>query len=96
MRSRLTVKLLGESLEQHCEVAFNQLRATAFRNAEFGKDNDVVDGTKGDYIYREATDDGAELISIMFEMKAEASDSVHTKKNEDHLKKLDQDRRKKK
>lgn len=96
MKSKLTVKLLGESLEQHCEVAFNQLRATAFRNAEFGKDNDVVDGTKGDYIYREATDDGAELISIMFEMKAEASDSVHTKKNEDHLKKLDQDRRKKK
>ncbi len=96
MKSKLTVKLLGESLEQHCEVAFNQLRATAFRNAEFGKDNEVIDGTKGDYIYRESTEDGAELISIMFEMKTESPDSIHTKKNEDHLKKLDQDRKKKK
>lgn len=95
MKSKLSVKLLGESLEQHCEVAFNQLRATAFKNAQFGKDNDVVDGTKGDYIYRESTSDGAELISIMFEMKNESPDSVHTKKNEDHLKKLDQDRTKK-
>lgn len=96
MKAKLSVKLLGESLEQHCEVAFNQLRATAFRKAEFGKDNDVVEGTKGDYIYREFTDDGAELISIMFEMKTESQDSKHTKKNEDHLKKLDHDRCKKK
>lgn len=95
MKSKLSVKLLGESLEQHCEVAFNQLRATAFRNAQFGKDNEVVEGTKGDYIFRELTTDGAELISIMFEMKNESPDSAHTKKNEDHLKKLDQDRKKK-
>lgn len=95
MRSKLTVKLLGESLEQHCEVAFNQLRATAFRNAQFGKDNDAVDGTKGDYIYREFLDDDTELVSIMFEMKNEADDSSHRKKNADHFKKLDADRRKK-
>ena len=97
MRSRLTVKLLGESLEQHCEVAFNQLRATAFRNAEFGKDNETVGGTKGDYIFRERTETGAEVISIMFEMKTEAEGSkTRSKKtNESHLKKLDDDRRKK-
>lgn len=97
MRSRLTVKLLGENLEQHCEVAFNQLRATAFRNSEFGKDNDAVDGTKGDYIFRERTETGAELISIMFEMKTEAegSQARNKKTNESHLKKLDDDRRKK-
>lgn len=95
MRSKLTVKLLGESLEQHCEVAFNQLRATAFQNAEFGKDNDAVEGTKGDYIYREKTEDGTELVSIMFEMKNESDDSTHRKKNADHFKKLDADRRKK-
>lgn len=97
MRSRLSVKLLGESLEQHCEIAFNQLRATAFRNSEFGKDNEAVDGTKGDYIFREKTEGGAELISIMFEMKTEAegSKAVNRKTNESHLKKLDEDRRKK-
>ncbi len=97
MRSRLTVKLLGESLEQHCEVAFNQLRATAFRNAEFGKDNAAVEGTKGDYIFREKTEAGAELISIMFEMKTESelSQSANRRTNESHLKKLDEDRRKK-
>lgn len=97
MRSRLSVKLLGESLEQHCEVAFNQLRATAFRNAEFGKDNEAVEGTKGDYIFREKTEAGAELISIMFEMKTESetSRSANKKTNESHLKKLDEDRRKK-
>lgn len=95
MRGKTTVKLLGESLEQHCEVAFNQLRPTAFRNAEFGKDNEVSDGTKGDYIYREFTDDGVELISIMFEMKNESENSVHRKQNSDHFKKLDSDRRKK-
>lgn len=95
MKSKLSVKMLGETLEQHCEIAFNQLRATAFRNAEFGKDNEVADGTKGDYIFRERTDTGAELVSIMFEMKNEADDSTHRKRNEDHLKKLDQDRTKK-
>ena len=92
MKARLSTKMLGESLEQHCEVAFNQLRATAFRNAQFGKDNDASGGSKGDYIYREVDEDGVELISIMFEMKNEADDSTHTKKNEDHFKKLDKDR----
>ncbi|WP_251198407.1 DUF2130 domain-containing protein [Anaerotardibacter muris] len=92
MKSKMTVKILGETLEQHCEVEFNKLRATAFRNAQFGKDNDASEGTKGDYIYREFTDTGAELISIMFEMKNEADDSTHKKKNEDHFKKLDRDR----
>ncbi len=97
MRSRLNVKLLGESLEQHCEVAFNQLRSTAFRNSEFGKDNETVGGTKGDYIFRERTEAGVELISIMFEMKTESetSRSTNKKTNESHLKKLDEDRRKK-
>lgn len=95
MRGKLTVKLLGESLEQHCETEFNQIRAVAFPNASFGKDNDAVEGTKGDYIYREYDPDGVELLSIMFEMKNEADDSVHKKRNADHFKKLDADRRKK-
>ena len=95
MRSKLSVKLLGESLEQHCETEFNQIRTAAFPNAQFGKDNEAVEGTKGDYIFRDFTDDGVELISIMFEMKNEADDSTHKKKNSDHFKKLDSDRRKK-
>lgn len=95
MRSKITVKLLGESLEQHCETEFNQIRALAFPRAEFGKDNDTVEGTKGDYIFREFDEDGVELVSIMFEMKNEADDSTRKKKNSDHFKKLDADRRKK-
>lgn len=95
MRSKLTVKLLGESLEQHCETEFNQIRALAFPRAEFGKDNEAVEGTKGDYIFRDFDEDGVELVSIMFEMKTEAEDSTHKKKNADHFKKLDADRRKK-
>lgn len=98
MRARLSTKLLGETLEQHCETAFNSIRATAFPNAYFEKDNAVVEGTKGDYVFRESAEDGTELISIMFEMKNEqdASISVSTKhKNEDHFKKLDSDRNKK-
>ena len=87
MRQKLSIKLLGESLEQHCEVAFNQLRATAFRNAEFTKDNEAKEGTKGDYIFREKTPEGAELISIMFEMKTESETSVNRHTNESHLKK---------
>lgn len=94
-KMRLSVKLLGESLEQHCENSFNQLRATAFRDAEFGKDNEVVEGTKGDYIYRETDEDGVEIISIMFEMKNEAEDSVNKHTNDSFLKKLDRDRAKK-
>ncbi len=95
LRSKLTVKLLGETLEKHCEAEFNQIRTTAFPNAQFGKDNDVSEGTKGDYIFREFTDDGVEILSIMFEMKNESDDSTHKKKNADHYKKLDSDRRKK-
>ena len=93
MKAKLSVKMLGESLEQHCEVAFNQLRATAFRHAQFNKDNDASGGTKGDYIYRELNEEGVEVVSIMFEMKNEADESVHRKRNEDHFKKLDKDRR---
>lgn len=96
MKSKLSVKLLGESLEQHCEMAFNQIRHAAFRNAEFGKDNEAIEGTKGDYIYREYDDDGVEIVSIMFEMKTESEDSTNTRTNESHLKKLDKDRTKKK
>ena len=95
MKSRLSVKMVGESLEQHCENEFNKIRATAFPKAYFEKDNELVGGTKGDYIYRECDDDGVELISIMFEMKNENEDSTHKHKNEDFLKKLDSDRRKK-
>lgn len=95
MRAQLSTKLIGESLEQHCEMEFNKLRATAFRGVEFHKDNEVVDGSKGDYVYRELDEDGVELVSIMFEMKNEEVGSTHRHKNEDFLKKLDQDRRKK-
>ena len=91
-RVRLTTKLIGESLEQHCEMEFNRWRATAFRNAEFHKDNEVVGGSKGDYVYREVDEDGVEVISIMFEMKTEEETSTHHHKNEDFFKKLDQDR----
>ncbi len=93
MKARLSTKMLGETLEQHCEVAFNQLRATAYRNSYFEKDNDASGGTKGDYIFREEDEEGTEIISIMFEMKNEADDSTNRKKNEDHFKKLDHDRK---
>ena len=95
MRSKITVKLLGESLEQHCETEFNQIRALAFPRAQFAKDTETVEGTKGDYIFREFDEDGVELVSIMFEMKNEADDSTRKKKNSEHFKKLDADRRKK-
>ena len=75
-RSRLTTKLIGESLEQHCEMEFNRWRPTAFRNAEFHKDNEVVEGSKGDYVYREKDEDGVEVVSIMFEMKSEEESSA--------------------
>jgi hypothetical protein len=96
MRRQLSTKMIGESLEQHCEAEFNRLRATAFQNAYFQKDNEVVEGTKGDYVYRELDESGEEIVSIMFEMKNEESESVNKKKNEDHFKKLDKDRRAKK
>ena len=93
MKLRASTKMLGESLEQHCEISFNQLRHTGFKNAYFEKDNDAHTGTKGDYIYRETSEDGYELISIMFEMKNEADATAAKKKNEDFLQKLDKDRR---
>jgi hypothetical protein len=96
MKARLSTKMLGETLEQHCEIEFNKLRPTAFQNAYFEKDNDAASGTKGDYIYRETDEHGTEVISIMFEMKNEGDETATKKKNEDFLSKLDDDRTKKK
>jgi hypothetical protein len=95
MKAKLSTKMVGETLEQHCEYEFNRLRATAFQNAYFEKDNDASDGTKGDYIYRETAKNGTEIISIMFEMKNEDDGTATKKKNEDFLAKLDADRKKK-
>ncbi|MCR5707058.1 MAG: DUF2130 domain-containing protein [Ruminococcus sp.] len=95
LKTRMSTKMIGETLEQHCENSFNMIRATAFRNAEFGKDNTVTDGTKGDYIYRERDDEGCEMISIMFEMKNEMDTTATKHKNEDFFEKLDRDRRNK-
>ena len=95
MKARLSTKMVGESLERHCETEFNRLRAAAFPRAYFEKDNAVADGTKGDYIFRETDNDGLEVVSIMFEMKNESDESVNRHKNEDFLKKLDADRKKK-
>lgn len=95
MKARLSTKMVGESLEQHCETQFNQLRATAFPHAYFEKDNDASDGTKGDFIFRERDDAGNEIVSIMFEMKNENDTTATKHKNEDFFKKLDSDRKKK-
>lgn len=95
MKAKLSTKMVGETLEQHCETEFNRLRATAFQNAYFEKDNDASDGTKGDYIYRETDENGTEIISIMFEMKNEGDETATKHKNEDFLAKLDADRKKK-
>lgn len=92
MKARLSTKMVGESLEQHCEIEFNKLRATAFPYAYFEKDNDASSGSKGDYIFREADSAGNEFIAIMFEMKNEADGTAGKKKNEDFLKELDKDR----
>lgn len=96
MKHKLSTKMLGETLEQHCEIEFNKLRATAFRKAYFEKDNDISDGTKGDYIYRETDEEGNEIISIMFEMKNENDETSNKKRNEDFFTKLDKDRNNKK
>jgi hypothetical protein len=96
MKSRLSTKMLGETLEQHCENEFNKLRATAFQKAYFEKDNNSSTGSKGDFIYREYDDAGNEIISIMFEMKNEADETATKKKNEDFFKELDKDRIEKK
>jgi hypothetical protein len=96
MKARLSTKLVGESLEQHCEIEFNRLRATGFQGAYFEKDNDARSGSKGDYIYRENDEQGNEVVSIMFEMKNEQDGTATKKKNEDFLAELDKDRNEKK
>lgn len=95
LKSKLSTKMLGETLEQHCEVSFNKLRATAFPNAYFDKDNDVSSGSKGDYIYREYDENGLEILSIMFEMKNQNDETKTKKKNKDFFKELDKDRKEK-
>lgn len=92
MKAKLSVKLLGETLEQHCEAEFERNRSLAFPGAEFGKDNDATDGTKGDYVFRDFSDEGVEYISIMFEMKNEGDETASKKRNVDFLAKLDKDR----
>jgi len=96
MKLKLSTKMIGETLEQHCEIEFNKLRATAFQKAYFEKDNDSKSGSKGDYIYKETDDLGNEIISIMFEMKNEGDETTTKKKNEDFFKELDKDRTEKK
>lgn len=97
MKTKLSTKMLGETLELHCEIAFEQLRSTgAFKNADFGKDNDASSGSKGDYIYREFDENGVEIISIMFEMKNEADKTATKHRNRDFFKELDKDRTEKK
>jgi hypothetical protein len=96
MKLKLSTKMIGETLEQHCEIEFNKLRATAFQKAYFEKDNNAKLGSKGDYIYRETDDFGNEIISIMFEMKNEGDETATKKRNEDFFKELDKDRTEKK
>ena len=96
MKVKLSTKMIGETLEQHCETEFNKLRATAFPRAYFEKDNDAKSGSKGDFIYREEDEAGNEVISIMFEMKNEGDETATKKKNEDFFKELDKDRSEKK
>lgn len=95
-KAKLSTKMIGESLEQHCETEFNKLRATGFKYAYFEKDNNIKTGSKGDYIYRDSTSQGEEFISIMFEMKNETDTVSIKKRNEDFLKELDKDRKEKK
>jgi hypothetical protein len=92
-KQKLSTKMIGETLEQHCETEFNRLRATAFQNAYFEKDNDASGGTKGDYIFKETDQNSNEIVSIMFEMKNEGDETATKKKNEDFFAKLDKDRR---
>ncbi len=94
-KTKLSTKMLGESLEQHCETSFNQLRATGFQKAYFGKDNNAKNGSKGDFIYRDYDSEGNEFVSIMFEMKNEIDSSCKKRKNADFLAELDKDRREK-
>jgi hypothetical protein len=96
MKLKLSTKMIGETLEQHCETEFNKIRATAFQKSYFEKDNDSKSGSKGDYIYRETDETGNEIISIMFEMKNESDETATKKRNEDFFKELDKDRTEKK
>ena len=95
LKSKLSTKMIGETLEQHCQNTFNQIRMTAFPNAYFEKDNDARTGSKGDYIFRECDADGNEIVSIMFEMKNENETTATKHKNEDFFKELDKDRKEK-
>jgi len=95
MKARLSTKMVGETLEQHCETEFNRIRATAFPRAYFEKDNDARSGSKGDFIFRDADEAGTEIVSIMFEMKNESDRTATKSKNEDFLKELDKDRNEK-
>ena len=95
MKAKLSTKMVGETLEQHCETEFNRLRPTAFTRAYFEKDNDAKTGSKGDYIFRDADESGNEIVSIMFEMKNESDTTATKKKNEDFFKELDKDRNEK-
>ncbi len=95
LKTKMSTKMVGETLEQHCEIRFNELRPTAFKNAYFEKDNDIKTGSKGDYIYRENDENGVEIISIMFEMKNEMDETSTKHKNEDFFKELDKDRKEK-
>lgn len=94
-KAKLSTKMVGESLEQHCEIEFNKLRSTGFKGSYFEKDNDIKSGSKGDYIFKDFDSNGNEYISIMFEMKNETDTTSKKKKNEDFLKELDKDRREK-
>lgn len=95
MKIRLSTKMVGETLEQHCDIEFNRIRATAFPRAYFEKDNDSRAGSKGDYIFRDSDEANTEIVSIMFEMKNESDETATKKKNEDFLKELDKDRNEK-
>lgn len=95
LKTRMSTKMVGETLEQHCETEFNRLRSTGFQNAYFEKDNDARTGSKGDYIFRECTEEGVEFISIMFEMKNEMDTTATKHKNEDFFRELDKDRNEK-
>ncbi len=95
MKARLSTKMVGETLEQHCETEFNRIRATAFPRAYFEKDNDARTGSKGDFIFRDSDESGTEIVSIMFEMKNESDRTATKSKNEDFLKELDKDRNEK-
>ncbi len=96
MKARLSTKMVGETLEQHCETEFNRIRSTAFPNAFFEKDKDARTGSKGDYIFRDSDESDTEIVSIMFEMKNENDETATKKKNEDFLKEIDKDRTEKK